>query len=298
MQWEQLMLKLKSLDSFKAEVAGVLKLWEAESTRDFAVQSYDRHVLSGVSIERDFRFLTLPQFEEKFKCRPSDLGLPVEYLPLGGADSPASKAVPGVLLREDDSQGLRVRGFYTLEGSLATSVFDGAQQLRAKQAEEIAAWYEADWRKTMPKSLGKFPSELTHLSAVPKLVDEWRAAEQQRQQDLKEKQEAEQKLLVPVPSPAKPEAEAPEAPEETSSSDSEGWSCTSHPACCMVRPRGNPRRLAKGEGRAKGKAKKRRRRRRQRRRSSATHTHQNLEPRLGLLGLHRRQQVGPLMDRA
>ena len=252
------MLHLKSSETNKQEVMTVLKLWDEKdkSSREFQIQDYDREILAGLSVERLFRFYTLTQFEDKFHCKPQDVGLAVESLPIG-PDATSSKAVPGVLLKDDDSDGLRVRGFYTLQGALSTSIFDGQQQLRAQQAEEIAAWYEGDWRKAMPKSLTKFPHELTSIHSLPGKVSAWREAEEKRKEALKEKLEAEQQLLVPVEIAVAPEPAEVAAAEESSDSDSDAVVMHVTPSLLQgpfPKDSKNSKKPAKGQG--KGQKKK------------------------------------------
>ena len=77
-------------------------------------QTYVQEVLTSWGVEKPFLWLTTTEFEQTFKMKPEALGLAVELLAIGKA-----KPQPGILLRDaSEGPGVRVRGFWTIQGAL------------------------------------------------------------------------------------------------------------------------------------------------------------------------------------
>ena len=202
---------------FKAEVEKALKIQAGELKPDFNAECYERQTLTGLCVEKALRFIPATTFEELYGARPEKAGLSVESLHVDGS----GKATLGIIVSDDDKPGVKLRAFYKTQGLLDASIFDGrSEQLRENQGAEIASWFEAEWKKGIPKSIAKMPSELPNLSTLAERVKTELETVAKQEAEEKEKKSAEEALLK---NPAREDegGQEPEKKDGHESSDSE-----------------------------------------------------------------------------
>ena len=240
------MVKMEASSAFASEVHDAIAVYYKEKEGQFEQQSYVHEVLTGWTVEKTFLWLTSTEFEQTYKVKPEALGIAVEQLAIGTA-----KPQPGILLRDtSEGAGVRVRGFWTIQGALGTERFKGATQVRPDQGREIAEWHQSQEHRGVPKALldpkvHKGPG----LADIPKLL-----AKHQEDQELEEERLKAQASLLANPSVVPAEEAAPvqqvavETKEEVEEVESEGDDIIEHiPSQSKVLQR------AEGKGRGKGK---------------------------------------------
>ena len=131
------------------------------------------------------------KFVKEMNATPAQLSMPVETV----CDE-TGKEVTGVLIRKDDEDSeLKVRVFRREVGDLESHLSMSSQQLRERQATELARTYEDDLRKVWPAGMSKPGSVLT-IKELKARRDAW-----QEEKDRKEAEEVALRTAMPQAEP-------------------------------------------------------------------------------------------------
>ena len=212
LDWSTVILKKRTSESFAAELQQALQVVAGKAAVKFQTSAYERHDVVGWLVEHDLRFLSVCDFERVCGCKPTDIDMPMESLPIG----PEGKMVQGVMVRDSDKPGVRLKAFQRMEGLLRTNVFPESREVRPQQAKEIKEWYETDLARTLPKSVSSGPTRLPAMHSFDNIAQkakEMLQAAKDRAQKAQELQRAEEELLA-GPDPAVPEEAVEEKMEE------------------------------------------------------------------------------------
>ena len=213
LDWSAVILKKKTSPSFKEELEQALAVFAKKASVSFQTSAYERHNVVGWLVEHELRFLPISDFERLCNCKPSDIDMATEALPIG----PEGKMVNGVMVRDTSQPGVKIRAYQAVEGLLRTNVFPDSQEIRPGQAREVKEWYEADLARTLPKSVGAGATRqpvMHTLAELPQLTKDMLERVRQRKAKEIEMKAAREELTV-VPEPQVSE-DVPEQPEENS----------------------------------------------------------------------------------
>ena len=231
-------------ENFRSEVLQAVERHRNPSmTPALTPNTYSAVTYNGYEISRRFLFYKVGLFEECFKLKPAELGLPVETL------EDHTGPVQGVLLAAEDPHApLEVRALYRNGGTLREDLQTPAQILRPSQAREFQKVWESDLAKVQPKGLTK-PASVLEASALPGRIEAYLKEKQQREQEAAERAAAMANLLPPhVPADEPQEEEEPEEDEEDQLEE------TAVPQLVLPSAQQRPKK-GKGRGRAKAKGK-------------------------------------------
>ena len=209
--------------------------------------TYSSQVCSGYEIIHEFAFYKVALFEEVYKCRPSDLGLPIESL-----TDTNGQAMQGILVSTTNPKDpLRVRAFFRSGSQLQDDLMRPEQVLRENQTKEFKQIWEQDLAKVQPRALSK-PGAAVSMSSLPGKIALFQAEKAKKEKEAKERAEAMANLL-PEPLPAvktEEESEREEAEEEEEEEEEKEETGMLGNLCLP-----SAQRFKKGKGAAKGKAK-------------------------------------------
>eukprot|EP00971_Amphidinium_carterae_P347323 6489257-Amphidinium_carterae.1 len=98
LSWEEILSKKAVEPQFGALVNEVMKRHAGELSKSFIPESFTYNKLSGVVLEKEFRFYPKADFQKTFACDGQEIGLPLETL-----TDPSGSSVQGFLLAEEDN---------------------------------------------------------------------------------------------------------------------------------------------------------------------------------------------------
>ena len=172
------MLRAEAEPTFREELQQCVKIFKKEAAANFQQQAFTQSQLCGYTAYHDLIFYSLSEFSELTGgTSAKDLNLTIDHVDLGAGP------VPGVLMRQQQDKGTKIRAFTTFHGALDDLVFTGQQQLRDRQGDEVKKWAEAVY--PVPKSFKINSPQPPLLEDVPGMAKELLAkrAEAERQKE-------------------------------------------------------------------------------------------------------------------
>eukprot|EP00971_Amphidinium_carterae_P328039 6459721-Amphidinium_carterae.1 len=151
-EFEQAMLKKDSSKEFQEELERAIRVYRGAKA-DFPRQTVGQENKVGFIVERPLRFLSTTDFEELYKCKPTDLSLPVETLEI----KPGKKLTGVVIQEEMPKPGIPIRAFYQANLTLETRFQTADEQLRPDQGADVLNVLDNQWK--LPKQMRNWKDE-------------------------------------------------------------------------------------------------------------------------------------------
>ena len=144
-EWDSLCLEYRSSPEMQKQWNDAMAVKKG-AERKFGLQSYQGESVVGYIAEREWDFMPLKKFIEKYEVDPSVAGIQVDSIETEfGIEK-------GILTLSGD---LKVRTFYSSRSVLADLFFQPSEQLRESQGQELAKAFRDDNLKMGPRVFSK-----------------------------------------------------------------------------------------------------------------------------------------------